>query len=588
MFKKIGNKNDVQQEFQCTIRFLDDSEPMQITFRKEAVGQWLVDQVCSKLNLVEKDYFGLRFVDAEKQRHWLDPLKPIHRQLKGVTPTVLCFRVKFYPDCPSKLHEEITRYFLFLQLRRDLQHGRLLCTPTDANILAAYIIQSEVGDYDPEDHPPGYVAEFKMLPKQNGKMEEKIAELHQTLVGQVPSEAEANFLKKASTLDTYGVDPHQVKDQKGNQLYLGITHQGVLTFQGNRKTHQFKWSQIHRIAYEGKMFIVHVAANEDEALKNSKKKNHAVGFKCPTVPACKYLWKCAVEQQLFFTLSSSNNAPKVKSGSGFFSRGSKFRFSGRCLSEVYAASNNIRREEPPFTRSASNPNFARRVSSKQSLKNTSLPAEAIKEESAVDVPQTTEAEVVRDSIPRSEPISNFQSPALTETKQPGDPPVEEVSIRTLKTEPIATILMDAPPNNSYSPMPMYEPDDTLVGDEEETKPKDLDLQIRELEQQWDMIKNEPQNHVGSNNVAGITKTEANHTGAAAPSAKPTKPKGGISCVKILGYTFFFVVFSLTVSLAAVWYFDIQHPYADLAREQIGRLQPVKDYVDDRLGSWFKS
>ena len=29
--------------------------------------------------------------------------------------------------------------------------------------------------------------------------------------GQVPAEAEANFLKKASTLDTYGVDPHKVK-----------------------------------------------------------------------------------------------------------------------------------------------------------------------------------------------------------------------------------------------------------------------------------------------------------------------------------------------------------------------------------------
>jgi len=29
--------------------------------------------------------------------------------------------------------------------------------------------------------------------------------------GQVPAEAESNFLKKASSLDTYGVDPHQVK-----------------------------------------------------------------------------------------------------------------------------------------------------------------------------------------------------------------------------------------------------------------------------------------------------------------------------------------------------------------------------------------
>lgn len=34
--------------------------------------------------------------------------------------------------------------------------------------------------------------------------------------GQVPAEAEANFLKKAATLDTYGVDPHQVKVCQSN------------------------------------------------------------------------------------------------------------------------------------------------------------------------------------------------------------------------------------------------------------------------------------------------------------------------------------------------------------------------------------
>ena len=37
---------------------------------------------------------------------------------------------------------------------------------------------AEVGDYDEQDHPPGYVSEFKMLPKQNAKMEEEIAKLH--------------------------------------------------------------------------------------------------------------------------------------------------------------------------------------------------------------------------------------------------------------------------------------------------------------------------------------------------------------------------------------------------------------------------
>ncbi|XP_052796805.1 protein 4.1-like isoform X2 [Mya arenaria] len=369
LFRKSKSKGDLQQEFQTTVRFLDDSEPIQVPFTKETVGQYVLDKVCETLNLVEKDYFGLRYVDTEKQRHWLDPTKTVYKQLKGVSPCVLCFRVKFYPAEPMKLHEEITRYYLFLQLRRDLHHGRLLCSPQDANLLAAYIIQSEVGDYDPEDHQAGYVSEFKMLPNQNVQQEEQIHELHKTIAGQVPAEAEANFLKKAASLDTYGVDPHKVKDQKNNQMYLGVTHQGIMTFHGSRRTQIYKWSQIKKLAFEGKTFIAHVNVNED-ADTSHKKKHQPIGYKCLSVAACKYLWRCAVEQQFFFTLQNSFHTPKIRSGGSLFSRGSKFRFSGRCQNEAYMASEDIKRKEPDFQRTCSLPNFSRKSDAKIHMRNS--------------------------------------------------------------------------------------------------------------------------------------------------------------------------------------------------------------------------
>ncbi|KAL8616643.1 hypothetical protein ACOMHN_031625 [Nucella lapillus] len=365
MFRK-RNKSEVQTEYTCSVRFLDD-EPMYFTFKKDTIGQWLVDRVAEKLNLMEKDYFGLRYIDSDKQRHWLDPLKTVYKQMKGITPMVLCLRVKFYAEDPTKLREEITRhddvcyrYYMFLQLRRDLHHGRLLCSPDDAVYLAAYIVQSEVGDYDPEDHPPGYISEFKMLPKQTPKLEERVMEQHRALKGQMPAEAEGNFLKRACTLDTYGVDPHQVKDQKGDQLYLGITYQGIMTFRGSRRTQLYKWNQIRRISYEGKMFIIHVNINEEGDSGPLKKKQQPISYKCQTSPAAKYLWRSAVEQQLFFTLASASAAPKLRSGGSLFSRGSRFRFSGRCQSEAFEASQRIHRQEPNFPRSSSLPNFARR------------------------------------------------------------------------------------------------------------------------------------------------------------------------------------------------------------------------------------
>ncbi|CAH1796465.1 unnamed protein product [Owenia fusiformis] len=498
MFKRKSSKGYVNIEYQCTIRFLDESDPITASFQKETKGQELLDHVCKYLNLVEKDYFGLRYVDDEKQRHWLNPLKSVHKQLKNVHPMVMCFRVKFYPPDPMKLKEEITRYFLFLQLRRDLQHGRLLCSPADANLLAAYILQSEVGDYDPEDHPPEYVSEFKMLPKQTEKMEEKIAEIHKGFQSQeiVPSVAEEKFLIKAATLDTYGVDPHPVKDQKGNQMYLGVTHLGIVTFQGNRRTHLFKWTSINRIAFEGKMFIVHVTIAE---------KKHACGFKCQTFAACKHLWKCAVEQQYFFTLNKSADAPKVTSGGGFFTRRSKFRYSGRCQKEVVSESEVINREPPEFTRSQSVPHFPRHVSKSTSRPNSLISNSAIEEiETAQSVPdvmsRSLEAEVRAPIAPEELSI----------------PEEEEVKISDTTYEP----------NKSAAATPdQEEPPQDLASDN--TTPENLDAQIEVLQKELEEAKS--MNHSGEK--ADVPDEEQTSVMTTEPIVEHSKDNGVVNTDK---------------------------------------------------------
>lgn len=184
--------------------------------------------------------------------------------MKDLDPVVFSFRVKFYPPDPFRLKEEITRYQIFLQLKRDLLHGRLYCGTNEAAMLAALIIQSDLGDYDPEIHDVGnYISDYKILLKQTSAIEEKAMEIHQKqLKGQSPTQCETAFLKLACQLDTYGVDPHPVKDHKGSQLYLGINYSGILTFQGSRKTHHFRWPDIQKINYEGKMFIIHLNYND--------------------------------------------------------------------------------------------------------------------------------------------------------------------------------------------------------------------------------------------------------------------------------------------------------------------------------------
>ena len=81
-----------------------------------------------------------------------------------------------------------------------------------------------------------------MIPNQNEKIELEALQIHQNeLRNQTPADAELHFLERASQLETYGIDPHPVKDQTRNQMFIGINYSGILVFQGNRKSYHFKW-----------------------------------------------------------------------------------------------------------------------------------------------------------------------------------------------------------------------------------------------------------------------------------------------------------------------------------------------------------
>uniref|UniRef100_A0A8C8HY82 FERM domain-containing protein 5 n=1 Tax=Oncorhynchus tshawytscha TaxID=74940 RepID=A0A8C8HY82_ONCTS len=320
-----GSIRNLEREYNCTVRLLDDSE-YTCTIQRDAKGQYLFDLICHHHNLLEKDYFGIRYVDPDKQRHWLGFTKCIAKQMKSQPPFTMCLRVKFYPPDPAALKEEITRYLVFLQIKRDLYHGRLLCKTSDAAMLAAYILQAEVGDYDPGKHPEGYSSKFQFFPKHSEKLERRISDIHKTeLIGQTPEESELNFLQKAQELETYGVDPHPCKDVSGNPAFLAFTPFGFTVLQGNRRVHFLNWDEVTKLKFEAKTFHIYANQKEDKKI--------ILTYFAPTPEACKHLWKCGVENQAFYKLDKSSQVRTVSSSNLFF-KGSRFRYSGRVAKEV--------------------------------------------------------------------------------------------------------------------------------------------------------------------------------------------------------------------------------------------------------------
>ncbi|XP_067856507.1 band 4.1-like protein 1 isoform X6 [Heptranchias perlo] len=324
----------------CKVTLLDGTE-FECEVEKRAKGQVLFDLVCEHLNLLEKDYYGLTFCDSESQKNWLDPSKDIKKQIRS-GPWHLAYTVKFYPPDPTQLSEDITRYYLSLQLRDDIISGRLPCSFVTHALLGSYTVQAELGDYDPEEHGPDYVSEIRFAPNQTKELEERVVELHKTYRGMTPGEAEMNFLENAKKLSMYGVDLHHAKDSEGIDIMLGVCANGLLIYRDRLRINRFAWPKILKISYKRSNFYIKIRPGEYEQFEST------IGFKLPNHRAAKRLWKVCIEHHTFFRLVSPEPPPK-----GFLVMGSKFRYSGRTQAQTRQASALIHRPAPYFERSSS-------------------------------------------------------------------------------------------------------------------------------------------------------------------------------------------------------------------------------------------
>ncbi|XP_026942387.1 band 4.1-like protein 2 isoform X9 [Sagmatias obliquidens] len=326
---------------QCKVTLLGGTE-YSCDLEKRAKGQVLFDRVCEHLNLLEKDYFGLVFQENPEQKNWLDPAKEMKRQLRNL-PWLFSFNVKFYPPDPSQLTEDITRYFLCLQLREDIASGRLPCSFVTHALLGSYTLQAELGDYDPEEHGSHDLSDFQFAPTQTKELEEKVAELHKTHRGLSPAQADSQFLENAKRLSMYGVDLHHAKDSEGVDIKLGVCANGLLIYKDRLRINRFAWPKILKISYKRSNFYIKVRPAELEQFEST------IGFKLPNHRAAKRLWKVCVEHHTFYRLVSPEQPPKAK----FLTLGSKFRYSGRTQAQTRQASTLIDRPAPHFERTSS-------------------------------------------------------------------------------------------------------------------------------------------------------------------------------------------------------------------------------------------
>jgi len=367
-----------------------DGSMTQLNLSGKATGDDLLSEVCQSINLLEKDYFGLSHYDKkEGTRCWIQPDRKLTKQVKDFNSAIM-FQVRFYPPDPSQLQEDLTRYQLCLQIQQDVKTGKLPCSFVTHALLGAYLVQSELGDYDPVDHglTPDYIRDFDFAPNQSEDLLERIMEVHKTLKGQTPAEAELHYLDNAKKLAMYGVSLHPARDSEGVDIMLGVCSSGILVYRDRLRINRFAWPKIIKISYKRNGFFIKIRPGEFEHFEST------IGFKLENHRAAKRLWKICVEHHSFFRLLN----PEPKEKPKFPRFGSRFRYSGRTQHQAKKNNSMTERTNPAFERSGSQARTAN-VTSSQSMQGIKDASPEVGRNMAADEQNTNKRHTFTHSLP---------------------------------------------------------------------------------------------------------------------------------------------------------------------------------------------
>eukprot|EP00111_Clytia_hemisphaerica_P016423 TCONS_00048628-protein len=243
-------------------------------------GRSLLDLVCKKVGIIEKEYFGFKYVHHKDKKYtWLKLDKSLSRQISKQKYEVE-FHVQFWPKSPYSVKHDIARYQMFLETRQKILSGSLTTTIPVQALLASFIVQAEYSDWvENADYIKQIEAgDIKFFPDQPKGFGEQVSQFHQQNIGTSPAEAELLYLENARKLALHGMEMHPALDENHVSIVLGINYEGIQVLHNGVILNKLLWEHVYKVKKKASMLNVGLKMMlEDNAFNKLK-----VHFKSPT------------------------------------------------------------------------------------------------------------------------------------------------------------------------------------------------------------------------------------------------------------------------------------------------------------------
>uniref|UniRef100_A0A1I8HQF5 FERM domain-containing protein n=1 Tax=Macrostomum lignano TaxID=282301 RepID=A0A1I8HQF5_9PLAT len=228
-------------------------------------AQDLFDETCKFLCLREKEYFGLCYRDSTHIFHWLYNDRRLNKQI-GKNEWKLEFMVKFYPPDPENLRDNLTRYYMALQIRQNLMADILPCSFTTYIVLGSYVVQSEIGDYDPSDPRFNDVTYLQDCPFCREEFRG---------TARPPRSGTPRSWQCTALTCT------KLRDSRGDEIYVGVYHGGVLVYRNSLRINH------HRVVLQAQLAEDRPATGRFRLARLKR----VVEFRCASSKLAKRLWR---------------------------------------------------------------------------------------------------------------------------------------------------------------------------------------------------------------------------------------------------------------------------------------------------------